>query len=128
MQATSATLCFLPRARSGDVGPRMTGLQRTADRRSHVEHLANAGPAAPAGATPRRVPLSRFNGATPTRAAIFFRFSGPSSGSSASIVRAVTGPIPGTERSRSSCSRQAGLLRMAVSMSSFALRSASSSQ
>src|SRR5882724_97452 len=61
---------------------------------------------------PRSVPLSRLNGATPTRAAILRRVSRPSSGRSAMRVNAVTGPIPGTERRRSSASRQPGLERI----------------
>jgi hypothetical protein len=45
---------------------------------------------------PRRVPESRFKGATPTKAARRFRSSVPSSGSSANSVLASTGPTPGT--------------------------------
>src|SRR3954454_6148726 len=41
---------------------------------------------------PRILPLSRLNGATPTRAAAWRRVSEPSSGSSAGRVRALTGP------------------------------------
>src|SRR5438094_8722375 len=55
---------------------------------------------------PRILPLSRLNGATPTRAAAWRRVREPSSGNSASSVRALTGPTPGTERSSSSLARQ----------------------
>src|SRR5690349_15943571 len=58
---------------------------------------------------PRILPLSRLNGATPTRAAACRRVSEPSSGSSAKSVRALTGPTPGTERNSSSLARQTAL-------------------
>src|SRR5262249_39893861 len=58
---------------------------------------------------PAHVPLSRFNGATPTRAAISWRLSRPSSGRSASRVVATTGPTPGTLVSNCWSSRQTGL-------------------
>ena len=51
----------------------------------------------------------------------------PSSGRSAISVRAVTGPMPGTERSRSSVARHAGVDRMRVVRSSSSRRRASSS-
>ena len=60
---------------------------------------------------PRIAPLSRLMGATPTKAAMRRRSSKPSSGSSAISVRAVIGPMPGTEASRSSVSRQTGMPR-----------------
>ena len=63
---------------------------------------------------PRSVPLSRLNGARPTRAAMRRRSNRPSSGSSAISVKAVIGPTPGTEVSRFSVSRQAGVARMVV--------------
>src|SRR4051794_8390026 len=77
---------------------------------------------------PRILPLSRLNGATPTRAAAWRRVSEPSSGSSASSVRALTGPTPGTERSSSSLARQTALSRTAPSRSRPIPASASSSQ
>src|SRR4051794_5000966 len=77
---------------------------------------------------PRILPLSRLNGATPTRAAAWRRVSEPSSGSSASRVRALTGPTPGTERSSSSLARQAALSRTAAPRSRSIPASASSSQ
>ena len=55
---------------------------------------------------PRRVPLSRLRGATPTKAAICWRVRAPVSGSSAKRVRERTGPTPGTLCSRLSVSRQ----------------------
>src|SRR3954452_17106997 len=75
---------------------------------------------------PRILPLSRLNGATPTRAAAWRRVSEPSSGSSASRVRALTGPTPGTERSSSSLARQTALSRTAVPRSRSIPASASS--
>jgi hypothetical protein len=52
-----------------------------------------------------------------TRAAILRRSSRPSSGNSVIRVRAMVGPTPGTEASRSSFSRQAGEPHTASSMS-----------
>src|SRR3954452_5185718 len=77
---------------------------------------------------PRILPPSRLNGATPARAAACRRVSEPSSGSSASSVRALTGPAPGTERGSSSLARQAALSRTAVPRSRSIPASASSSQ
>src|SRR6185312_1667975 len=57
---------------------------------------------------PRKAPLSRAIGARPASAAMRRRSSRPRSGRSAMSVPAVTGPMPGTERSRSSVSRQTG--------------------
>ena len=56
-------------------------------------------------------PLSRLMGATLTRAAICFRSSIPNSGKCASSVGDTCRPTPGTECSRSSCSRYSGLRR-----------------
>ena len=57
---------------------------------------------------PRMTPESRLIGATPTKAARLRRSVRPSSGRSAIRVRAVIGPTPGTEVSKSSAARQAG--------------------
>jgi hypothetical protein len=61
---------------------------------------------------PRKRPLSQLSGATPTRAAICWRFRRPSSGSSAISVVARTGPMPGPLRSSSSSARQVGRARI----------------
>src|SRR5689334_9980105 len=82
----------------------------------------------PIARLPRILPLSWLKGATPTRAAAWRRLSEPSSGSSASSVRALTGPTPGTERSSPSLARQAALSRTAASRSRPIPSSASSSQ
>ena len=66
---------------------------------------------------PRKQPLARLIGATPTSAAISRRSRRPSSGSSAIKVRAEVLPMPGTEASRSSAARQAGVPRTASSRS-----------
>src|SRR5213080_2212277 len=58
---------------------------------------------------PRHLPDWRVNGARPASAAIWRRLRLPSSGSSASMVRAVTDPTPGTEASRSSFSHDTGV-------------------
>ena len=57
---------------------------------------------------PRRVPLSRLSGATPTRLAACLRPKVPSSGMAASIVKESTGPTPGTLLRRLSRSRHRG--------------------
>src|SRR3954451_15221940 len=80
-------------------------------------HARNAAPPPQIARLPRILPLSRLNGATPTRAAAWRRVREPSSGSSASSVRALTGPTPGVERSSSSLARQSGLSRTARSRS-----------
>ena len=54
---------------------------------------------------PRKLPLSRLCGATPTREAICLRLRRPSSGSSTNSTLEATGPTPGTLRSRSSLTR-----------------------
>ena len=59
---------------------------------------------------PRKAPLSRLMGATPTSAAICLRSRAPNSGSSAKSVTVRLGPTPGTLRNRSSCARHNGLL------------------
>jgi hypothetical protein len=65
---------------------------------------------------PRKQPLSQVI-ATPTRAAMLRRSRVPSSGSSAIKVRAEVLPMPGTETSKSSAARQAGVPRTASSRS-----------
>ena len=55
---------------------------------------------------PRRVPLSRLNGATPTRAAICWREQAPSSGKSASRVAAAAGLMPGMRCSQAARGRR----------------------
>ena len=55
---------------------------------------------------PRRVPLSRFKGATPPHAAMRWRLKVPNSGRSSLSVRARTGPMPGTLRDSVSRSRR----------------------
>jgi hypothetical protein len=59
---------------------------------------------------PRRGPLSRASGATPTSAAIGVRVRVPSSWRSASPGRLRTGPTPGVVRSRVAVARQRGRL------------------
>ena len=57
---------------------------------------------------PRRLPLSRLNGAKPAKAAICLRLSAPNSGRCAIRMLDSTLPTPGTERSNSSRSRHRG--------------------
>ena len=58
------------------------------------QHAAHAGPAVAGDGADRVLPLSRVCGASPTRAAISLPERRPSSGSSASMVWAQTGPTP----------------------------------
>ena len=75
---------------------------------------------------PRKPPLSRFMGATPARAAIWWRSTVPSSGSSTISVRATTSPMPGTLLSRSCLAQNTGLRSISLSMArSIRARSAS---
>ena len=62
-------------------------------------------------------PLSRLKGATPTSAAISFRFSVPSSGRAAIRVQEMTGPMPGVLVRIVSFSFQRGLFLMVREMS-----------
>src|SRR5436309_1227985 len=71
------------------------------------KHARRAARPPPIVRLPRILPLSRLNGATPTRAAARRRVGEPSSGSSASSVRALTGPTPGTERGSPAAARAA---------------------
>ena len=70
---------------------------------------------------PRNKPLSRFKGATPTRAAICFRFKVPNSGRLDKSVIESTGPTPGVLRRISFFSRHTGLFlrRLLRSLSAF---------
>src|SRR3954464_14096435 len=77
---------------------------------------------------PRMTPLSRLNGARPTKAAIARRSSCPSSGSSTTRVLEVTGPTPLKLRSSSSLARQAGELLSPAVISTSSLAISFSSQ
>ncbi len=117
IQAVSATFFGFPAATSRVEKARITTLRRAA---TSAPMSSPARPGARPPQTrrrPHKVPLSRANGATPTRAAICWRVRRPSSGRWATRVRLTTGPMPGTRRSRSSVARQAGQARIAWSMS-----------
>ena len=89
------------------------------DHGGHVEGAADGCTTAPDHRRLRECPLSQLYGATPTNAAAARRSSLPSSGNSARSVRATTGPMPGTDRRRSSWARHTGLrLISAVVLSS----------
>ena len=60
---------------------------------------------------PRRVPLSRLKGATPTRAATSLPLMLPNSGRRVITVAVTIGPIPGTPRSSLASSCHKGLER-----------------
>ena len=75
---------------------------------------------------PLNLPLSRLSGATPTIAAACRRSREPSSGRSASRLKTVTGPMPGTLRSSSSRSRHTGFSRKRCVSSLWRSRSSSS--
>lgn len=69
------------------------------------------------GTTDGRAPTPDGPLPTPTNAVICLRFNVPNSGSSASTVRLITGPIPGTLRKRSSRARHTGLCSILSSRS-----------
>src|SRR5258706_1483054 len=73
----------------------MTGLKRVATKAAMNKALRTEARPPQMVRRPLRVPLSRGKGATPTRADICLRPRVPSSGSSASIVRLLTGPMLG---------------------------------
>ena len=96
--------------------------------RGHVQHTADVAPGRRRSCGVRgrcRCPGRR--APRPARAAMRRRSRRPSSGRSAMSVQAVTGPIPGTERSKSSASRQMGVERTRVVRSWSRRRRASSS-
>ena len=108
MAAVMATLAGLPPAIRRSSRARMAGLWRVAVRVGMYRALRRLARPPMTMRRPRKVPLSRLTGATPTRLAMRRRSSLPSSGSSAMSVRAEVLPMPGTEASSSSVSRQAG--------------------
>src|SRR5215217_1495692 len=101
----------------------MVGLKRVVATRAPMYKAARTRARPPHTARrPRRVPESRFKGATPTRAARRFRSSVPSSGSSASSVLASTGPTPGTLLSKASFSRLDRLVQITFDALKFPLQ------
>src|SRR3954470_6611683 len=129
MHAVSASLAGLPARRRRRWKLAITGLlPRAAATAAMYRQARKAARPAQIVRRPRILPLSRLNGATPTRAAACRRVREPSSGSSASSVRALIGPTPGTERSSASLARQTALSRTAVPRSRSIAASASSSQ
>ena len=82
------------------------------DQRARVERHPHSRPTTPERApSPHGCGCPDLMGATPTRAAIRFRFEAPNSGRYVSKDRDSCSPPPGTERSRSSLSRHTGLRR-----------------
>ena len=78
------------------------GIVPRRDQGGHIQRLPDGGAPAPNLAAAAEVAAVAVEGATPTKAAIARRSSVPNSGNSASSVRAVVGPMPGTLRSASS--------------------------
>ena len=118
MQAVRATFAAFPAARKRSSKALSIGLSRAATR-ALLDSVARTGTRPPPIARlPRSVPRSRVNGATPTKAASRWRLNVPNSGRSTNSVRAQTGPLPGTRRSRAWRSRHPGLGRSVVSRSS----------
>jgi hypothetical protein len=64
---------------------------------THVQGRPHLCASTPGGASPRRVPLSRLRGATPTRAAMRWRLKVPNSGRSSSKVQVHTEPMKARE-------------------------------
>ena len=90
MQAVAATLKGLPAARRRSWKARRTGLCLIPTGTAMYSAARTRARPPQTIRLPRRVPPSRFSGATPTSAAIWWRDSWPSSGRFASRVRAVT--------------------------------------
>lgn len=70
---------------------------------------------------PRFLPLLRFMGATPTRAAMGFSLSVPSSGSSPRSVMATIGPVHGAVRSNVMAPRPSGAWSIARAISNVSI-------
>ena len=117
MQAVSACLAAFPVAREFLIMRGDDRIGAACDQRGHVEGGPDRRSAAGDCLAAPQTPLSRLMGATPTRLAILRRSRRPSSGSSAMRVRNVALPTPGTLAKRSASACQAGLLRIAPSMS-----------
>src|SRR4030042_535431 len=88
----------------------MTGLKRLATKALIYSALRTTARPPQIILRPRNLPLSRFNGARPTKADIFFPFTVPNSGKSLSRVIEVFGPTPTVLRRISSLSRQRGFV------------------
>lgn len=102
--AMIATSLGFPAARSLSRNRLSSGLKRAATIAPMNRTRRTLDRPPPMKLLPRHWPDCRVHGARPARAAICRRSSDPSSGSSAISVRAIVGPIPGTEASRSSFS------------------------
>ena len=106
--AMMATSLGLPAATSLSRNSLSVGLKREATMAPMNRTRRTLARPPPMKLLPRHWPDCRVQGASPTRAAICRRSSDPSSGSSAIRERAMVGPMPGTEASRSSFSAHAG--------------------
>jgi hypothetical protein len=115
--AMRATILGLPAATRRSRNALMTGLWRIAAMVAMVRAVRTTARPSPILALPFHLPALPGEGRQAASAATWRRSRRPSSGHSASRVRAVTEPTPGTEASRSSASRQAGEPRTSVSMS-----------
>jgi hypothetical protein len=105
--ATSATSFGLPAAMRRSRKALRAALRRAATMAPMNGAARTVARPPPMKLFPLHCPDWRVHGASPTRAAIWRRPSVPSSGGSASRVRAMVGPMPGTEARRSSFSRRA---------------------
>src|ERR1700694_4480583 len=80
MAATRATFLGLPLAHKRSYSERIVGFRREATRAAMYNTALMCALPPQTERLPRSLPLSQLSGATPTRAAISFRFSRPSSG------------------------------------------------
>src|SRR5438128_11427876 len=95
MQAVRATFLALPAANRRSYKALITGWWRVAPS-APIDNTARTSARPPYTVRrPRRVPLSRLQGATPLKAASGWVPRGPHAGTWPSIVRASTGPTPG---------------------------------
>jgi hypothetical protein len=95
----------------------MTGLHRVAVRVAMDQTARTAARPPRIWRGPDRLPRSSWRGAPPTTVALSRGLRPPHAGHAACRGAASTGPLPGAEWSTSSCSRQAGLVRLLAATS-----------
>jgi hypothetical protein len=96
MHAVRADLGYFPRARKLDVKVLDDWIGTNRGDHGHIQDAPDLGARPPQiQRLPRKLPLSRLKGASPTSAAICLRLSAPSSGKRASRVVESTFPTPG---------------------------------
>ncbi len=118
MQAVRTTLNGLPAVLRRWAKERIAELQRVAVSVAMNKVARNAARPPRMCRCPRYLPLSWLNGARPANDAISVRLSWPSSGSSATSVALLVGPMPGTDSSNSHLADQSSsdLINLAIAL------------